>query len=194
MRRSAIDGELESRWDGVAAARRLRGVPPAPGRARQRAHRGPLRARLQLPICAARMFDPDISRLRTGLARRDNFSNEQDWISIAIDPVGTRRVRSSSISIPTASSGTVSRTRTPAPPPPPPTSRSKSRHASTPIAGSSSCASPSRSCVMPRARRKLARAGAPQLPARGTARDGGAGDSGECALLHVSRRADPSAR
>ena len=40
----------------------------------------------------ARMFDPDISRLRTGLARRDSFSNEQDWISIAIDPVGTRRV------------------------------------------------------------------------------------------------------
>jgi hypothetical protein len=40
----------------------------------------------------ARMFDPDISRLRSGLARRDNFSNEQDWISIAIDPVGARRV------------------------------------------------------------------------------------------------------
>jgi hypothetical protein len=39
----------------------------------------------------ARMFDPDISRLRSGLARRDNFSNEQDWISLALDPLGTRR-------------------------------------------------------------------------------------------------------
>ncbi len=41
---------------------------------------------------AARMYDPDILRLRAGLARRDSFSNEQDWFAIFIDPVGTSRL------------------------------------------------------------------------------------------------------
>ena len=87
-----IDGELDARWadappfDDFSEYRPRQGVP-----ASVRTEVRFARDRTHLYV-VARMFDPDISRLRTGLARRDSFSNEQDWISIAIDPVGTRRV------------------------------------------------------------------------------------------------------
>jgi hypothetical protein len=87
-----IDGTLEAVWDNV---------PPVDTFEEYRPRQGvPATVRTEVRFArdathlyvAARMFDPDISRLRTGLARRDNFSNEQDWISIALDPVGSRRV------------------------------------------------------------------------------------------------------
>jgi Domain of unknown function (DUF5916) len=87
-----IDGILEAAWGDVPAIdefieyRPRQGVP-ASVRTEVRLARDARHVYI-----AARMFDPNIARLRTGLARRDNFSNEQDWISIAVDPVGTRRV------------------------------------------------------------------------------------------------------
>jgi hypothetical protein len=87
-----IDGELEPAWEAVPALAefieyRPRVDVPATVRTEIRFARD-----AAFFYVAARMFDPDISRLRTGLARRDNFSNEQDWISIAIDPIGSRKV------------------------------------------------------------------------------------------------------
>jgi hypothetical protein len=87
-----IDGTLEDAWTGVVPVDSFEEYRPRQG--------VPASVRTEVRFArdasylyvAARMFDPDISRLRTGLARRDNFSNEQDWISIALDPVGSRRV------------------------------------------------------------------------------------------------------
>jgi hypothetical protein len=86
-----IDGRLEAAWSAVPATDRFEEYRPRQG--------VPASVRTEVRFArdarflyvAARMFDPDIERLRTGLARRDNFSNEQDWISIAIDPLGSRR-------------------------------------------------------------------------------------------------------
>jgi hypothetical protein len=65
----------------------------APGRRPPCARKCGLRATsVSYFYMVARMFDPDIARLRMGLARRDNFLQQQDWFSIAIDPVGSRRV------------------------------------------------------------------------------------------------------
>lgn len=88
----AIDGIREPRWEEAPAIEdfqeyRPRQGAPASVRTEVRFARDH-----QYVYAFARMFDPQISRLRTGLARRDSFSNEQDWISIALDPVGTRRV------------------------------------------------------------------------------------------------------
>jgi hypothetical protein len=87
-----IDGQMEDRWldapacDEFVEYRPRQGVP-ASVRTEVRFARDHTYV-----YVLARMFDPDIARLRSGLARRDSFSNEQDWISIAIDPIGTRRV------------------------------------------------------------------------------------------------------
>ena len=40
----------------------------------------------------AELFDPHISLLRSGYARRDGYLDEQDWLQILIDPLGSRRV------------------------------------------------------------------------------------------------------
>jgi hypothetical protein len=87
-----VDGEFDAAWGAVPAIDefveyRPRQDVPAVVRTEVRFARDG-----RYVYVIARMFDPDISRLRGGLARRDNFSNEQDWISIAIDPVGARRV------------------------------------------------------------------------------------------------------
>ena len=87
-----IDGALEPAWDAIPAVDAFEEYRPRQG--------VPATVRTEVRFArdsryfyaAARMFDPDIGRLRSGLARRDNFSNEQDWISLAIDPVGARRV------------------------------------------------------------------------------------------------------
>jgi hypothetical protein len=87
-----IDGVLEARWQDAAPIDDFREYRPRQG--------VPAQVRTEVRIArdsrylyvAAEMFDPDISRLRSGFARRDSFSNEQDWISIALDPIGTRRV------------------------------------------------------------------------------------------------------
>lgn len=87
-----IDGEIDAAWDAVPALDEFVEYRPKAG--------VPATVRTEVRFARdatyvyvlARMFDPDISRLRTGLARRDNFSNEQDWISIAIDPIGSRKV------------------------------------------------------------------------------------------------------
>ena len=50
------------------------------------------RAMPSMSTCRPACSIPTSRGCAAGLARRDNFSNEQDWISIAIDPVGTRRV------------------------------------------------------------------------------------------------------
>jgi hypothetical protein len=87
-----IDGRMDPRWEQA---------PPIDDFQEYRPRQGaPASVRTEVRFARdhhyvyalARMFDPDISRLRTGLARRDSFSNEQDWISIALDPIGTRRV------------------------------------------------------------------------------------------------------
>jgi hypothetical protein len=86
-----IDGQLDAIWESVE---------PLPDFVEYRPREGvPATVRTEVRFARdatyfyvfARMFDPDIARLRSGLARRDNFSNEQDWISIALDPLGTRR-------------------------------------------------------------------------------------------------------
>lgn len=87
-----IDGQLEGAWTGAPMADEFQEYRPREG--------APASVRTEVRFArdanyfyvAARMFDPDISRLRTGLARRDSFSNEQDWFSIAIDPIGSQRV------------------------------------------------------------------------------------------------------
>jgi hypothetical protein len=87
----AIDGKLESIWltapvaDAFEEYRPRQGVPAS---VRTEVRMGRDATHFYL---AARMFDPDISRLRSGLARRDNFSNEQDWFSVALDAVGSSR-------------------------------------------------------------------------------------------------------
>jgi hypothetical protein len=87
-----VDGAFDAAWAEVPAThefveyRPRQGVPAAV-RTEVRFARDS-----RYVYAIARMYDPDISRLRSGFARRDNFSNEQDWISIAIDPVGARRV------------------------------------------------------------------------------------------------------
>jgi hypothetical protein len=87
-----VDGRFDAAWNDVPAVHefveyRPRQGAPASVRTEVRFARD-----RRYVYAIARMFDPDIGRLRSGLARRDNFSNEQDWISIAIDPVGARRV------------------------------------------------------------------------------------------------------
>ncbi|MBC8026390.1 MAG: carbohydrate binding family 9 domain-containing protein [Steroidobacteraceae bacterium] len=87
-----IDGLLDPAWQNVPALGDFQEYRPREG--------VPATVRTEVRFARdatyfyvyARMFDPDIARLRSGLARRDNFSNEQDWISIALDPLGTRRV------------------------------------------------------------------------------------------------------
>jgi hypothetical protein len=87
-----IDGKMDPRWQEAPAVDDFREYRPRQG--------VPATVRTEVRFARdqryvyvlARMWDPDISRLRTGLARRDSFSNEQDWVSIALDPVGTRRV------------------------------------------------------------------------------------------------------
>ncbi|MBC8024654.1 MAG: carbohydrate binding family 9 domain-containing protein [Steroidobacteraceae bacterium] len=87
-----LDGQLDAAWQDVLPLSDFHEYRPREG--------VPATVRTEVRFARdatyfyvfARMFDPDISRLRSGLARRDNFSNEQDWISIALDPLGTRRV------------------------------------------------------------------------------------------------------
>jgi hypothetical protein len=86
-----IDGQLDAAWQAVEPLSDFEEYRPRQG--------VPATVRTEVRFARdatyfyafARMFDPDISRLRSGLARRDNFSNEQDWISLALDPLGTRR-------------------------------------------------------------------------------------------------------
>jgi hypothetical protein len=87
-----IDGQFDPAWHDIPSVSDFEEYRPRQG--------VPATVRTEVRLARdgsyfyvfARMFDPDISRLRSGLARRDNFSNEQDWISIALDPLGTRRV------------------------------------------------------------------------------------------------------
>jgi hypothetical protein len=86
-----IDGRADAKWQDAAPVEdfveyRPRQGVPAHVRTDVRFARDSTHV-----YVLARMFDPDIASLRSGLARRDSFSNEQDWISLAIDPVGTRR-------------------------------------------------------------------------------------------------------
>jgi hypothetical protein len=88
----AIDGGLEDVWskapvyDRFVEYRPREGVP-ATVRTEVRFARD-----AQALYVAAKMFDPDISKLRSGLARRDGYANEQDWFQLVIDPIGNRRV------------------------------------------------------------------------------------------------------
>jgi len=86
-----IDGRIEPAWlaapvvDAFEEYRPRAGVPAS---VRTEVRMGRDATHFYL---VARLFDLDIARLRTGLARRDNFSNEQDWFSVAIDAVGSSR-------------------------------------------------------------------------------------------------------
>lgn len=86
-----IDGRIEPAWLAapvVDAFEEYRPRAGAPASVRTEVRMGRDATHFYL---AARLFDPDIARLRTGLARRDNFSNEQDWFSVALDAVGSSR-------------------------------------------------------------------------------------------------------
>jgi hypothetical protein len=87
-----IDGGFDTAWNAVPAVHEFVEYRPRQGVAASVRTEVRFARDGRYVYAIARMFDPDISRLRSGLARRDNFSNEQDWISIAIDPVGARRV------------------------------------------------------------------------------------------------------
>jgi len=87
-----IDGVLEPAWEAVPGTDAFQEYRPRQGvPATVRTLVRMARDATHLYV-SARLFDPDIARLRSGLARRDNFSNEQDWFAVFIDPVGTRRV------------------------------------------------------------------------------------------------------
>jgi hypothetical protein len=87
-----VDGLIEHAWDAAPIAdhfveyRPREGVP-ATVRTEVRFGRD-----ADAFYVAAKMFDPDMSQLRSGFARRDGYANEQDWFQIIIDPIGTRRV------------------------------------------------------------------------------------------------------
>jgi hypothetical protein len=86
-----IDGRIEPAWLEVPAIDTFEEYRPragAPASVRTEVRMGRDATHFYL---VARLFDPDITRLRTGLARRDNFSNEQDWFSVALDVVGLSR-------------------------------------------------------------------------------------------------------
>jgi hypothetical protein len=87
-----IDGVLEPAWDAVPGSDAFEEYRPRQGVAASvRTVVRMARDATHLYV-SARLFDPDITHLRRGLARRDNFSNEQDWFALFIDPLGTRRV------------------------------------------------------------------------------------------------------
>ncbi len=86
-----IDGQIEPAWlvaPVIDAFEEYRPRAGAPAKVRTEVRMGRDATHFYL---VARLFDPDIARLRTGLARRDNFSNEQDWFSVALDAVGSSR-------------------------------------------------------------------------------------------------------
>ena len=86
-----IDGRIEPAWLAapvIDAFEEYRPRAGAPAIVRTEVRMGRDATHFYL---VARLFDPDIARLRAGLARRDNFSNEQDWFSVALDAVGSSR-------------------------------------------------------------------------------------------------------